>query len=201
LNRSCLVELIEKMPLQEMPLFLKEASPKELFSFHEEGKQSPDWTSLVLFPFIEYAVVQRCVFLQEDHPYCDSSRREKEHQRVDQKLLIMIESSNEELQYRGMLFACARRAAGRMQNISGDGTVRGESVTLFIQLCGQEKEERRELLKSSLHSNKKARAMALLSLMAEPDDSWKKKVLSWSTVELSPLEKLFIQEEFQGKQE
>ena len=55
----CVLEDLENQPIEKISSALPSITPPE---FAAQERFSKDWISLVLFPHIEYAIVQRCVF-------------------------------------------------------------------------------------------------------------------------------------------
>lgn len=186
LSNRCIRSLVPTLSTDDIENRISFLIPKEMISLHDVGVSQ--WSSLVLFPSIEYEIVRRCVLEGEEHPYCDSAKREEHHRLVDKKLIFMMASKNEEVQHRGMILACERSKKGRILKIPEDSPVRVRSVILYTQLCVESIEKRKEIIQSAL-ADDSLRSMALLSIILNRDmnvavnvaDTWK------------PLEKSFVQ--------
>ena len=156
----CIMEDIKNQPIEAISSALPRITPPELGTQHQFSK---DWISLVLFPHIEYTIVQRCVFEALNHPYCDAQRREEVHSFVQQQLSLMLQSSNEDAQYRAMLLACARNRVGRDLPSFGHNE-KHIAMGTYISLCTQTEEEKRGRIQTLLSQEKSPLAMILLSL-------------------------------------
>lgn len=175
LSNRCARSLVYSSAIKETEQRLAYLIPKEMIRLHDVG--TSQWYSLALFPSIEYEVVRRCVLEGEEHPFCDSAKREEYHRLVDKKLLFMMTSKNEEVQHRGMILACERSKKGRILDIPETASVKVQNMVLYTQLCTQSIEDRNMRIQNALNDDS-LRSMALLSMMSQRDldvsvaDSW-----------------------------
>ena len=186
LSNRCSRSLSRTLSMNEMEQSLAYLIPAEMHHHHDVG--TADWYALVLFPSFEYEVARRCVLEGEDHPYCDSVQREKYHRLVNQQLMMMLASKNEEIQHRGMILACERSKKGRLLEIPQNASIKLSNMILYTQLCTESIEERQKRIRRALKDDS-LRSMALLSLGLYQDrDVSFQGLQSWT-----PLEKSFAQ--------
>ena len=175
LSNRCARSLAHTSTIKETEQRLSYLIPKEMIRLHDVGRA--DWYSLVLFPSIEYEVVRRCVFEGEEHPYCDSKKREEYHRLVDNQLMVMLASKNQDIQHRGIILACERSKKERILDIPKNASMIAKNVIFYTQLCSASLEERRDRLQIALKDDS-LRSMALLSMISQRDidvsvdDSW-----------------------------
>ena len=166
LAQSCVVESIETLPLSQIPSLLKKITPPEFVSTPHRGVE--DWLALTLYPAVEYAIAQRCVFSAAQHPYCNPDKRGEYHRVIDTQLQYMLASENDELQHRAMLLACARKETSYPFSFSAISK-RQKSIALFLSLCGTTEEQRQVRLKDALLNEPASLDMAMLLLLAQPN--------------------------------
>ena len=177
LSDRCARSLVYSSSIKENEQRLSYLTPKEMIRLHDVG--TSDWYSLVLFPSIEYEVVRKCVLEGEVHPYCDGTKREEFHRLVDQNLLLMMTSRNEDRQHRGMILACNRSKKGRILDVPEESSIKLRNMILYTQLCTESRDEMKERVQMALKDSS-LRSMALLSMMSKHDieaavtvdDSW-----------------------------
>lgn len=159
---DCIVEDIDHLPFSALSSALTRMAPPEFL----QGGFSADRISLSLFPHVEYAVVRRCVFSSIQHPYCEQDRREEVHRFVQQQLALMLQSTNEDIQYRAMLLACARNRVGRAVSNTGD-TEKQQGISLYISLCEDDPKKKEDKIRESLQQKHRSESILLLSLLEE----------------------------------
>ena len=191
----CIIEDIDHQPMEKITAALPSITPPE---FGTQKQFSNDWISLVLFPHIEYSIVQRCVFGGLNHPYCDAQQREKVHSFVQEQLSLMLQSSNEDTQYRAMLLACARNRIKRPLPSFGQDT-KMQAMSLYISLCTKTEEEKLERIKTSLSQKEMHIAMLLLSLQSTKESD--RTSISTKIQPQTPFEKVLYQYLYSERQE
>ena len=195
---SCLGEIIEDIPFEELPHVLERVLPLG-FSTHNSNVTA-DRLALSLFSTVEYSVVRRCVFGSLQHPYCDSQAREEAHRIVDAQLTMMLSSKDDAQQYQGMMLACSRTAYGRHIEIPSSGDARVGAVAYFVSLCTEDPQIRKQILLAGMQDSS-VRTMALLGMIKENNEEWRQVVRSWEPQNLSPLEQSLVEHILHGAQE
>lgn len=134
----CMIEKIESLDLDRLPALLKHISPQSFDIIAKRKGYSKDWISLVLFPYIEAAVMRKCRD-RPSHPYCDTQKRQRIHRHIDNHLGNLLQSKNEIHQYHGLMLACARNEAGRSYRFNRMTTKKMRGYALFLDFCVPEK--------------------------------------------------------------
>ena len=158
----CILEEIDRLPFSTLTSALESIAPPEFL----QKDFSADRVSLSLFPHIEYAVVRRCVFSQIQHPYCVQKNREEVHLFIQKQLSLMLQSSNEEIQYRAMLLACARNRVGRSLSVVAE-TEKIQAMSLYVSLCEDDPKKKHSMIRDALGQKDSSETILLLSLLTE----------------------------------
>ena len=137
LVRPCIVERIDSLSLEALHSVLHHLSPRSFQSIATRGGYTQDWIPLVLYPFVEAAVVQKCEQFPL-HAYCDTSKRQRLHRHIENRLNTMLQSKNEMLQYHGLLLACARAEAGYRHQRKAMKDARSNGYMDAVSLCAEE---------------------------------------------------------------
>ena len=136
LVHPCIVEIIDDTALTDLPQLLRHLSPAPFQSLANQYTQ--DWIPLVLFPFVEESVREKCVDVP-DHIYCNQQKRQQLHQLIDNRLHSMLQSDNEMLQYYGLLLSCARGKNGHKISWEQKNTDnRRKGYMTFLSSCQQD---------------------------------------------------------------
>ena len=166
LSNRCTRAQVRTSSTVEIEQRLSYLIPAEMIRHHDVG--TSDWYALALFPSVEYEVVRRCMLEGEEHPYCDSAKREEYHRLINQQLMMMLASENEDIQHRGMILACERSKKGRLLEIPQNASSKLSSMILYTQLCIDSAESRKGIVRNALRDDS-LRSMALLSLRKNQD--------------------------------
>ena len=172
LKRTCLVEQIEYLDIDDIDSSLPSMVPQEMRQSSNPSLLS--FQAITLFPFIEYKIAQHCVFNKTSSPYCDQGQREQHNQAMNTQLIRMINSSSDELQHRALILACQRNPLHPLyqnENLS----LKSRALMLFISTCGKPQAKRLYHIQQGLKRDPELLDMTLILLHAEntpPDLQW-----------------------------